>query len=263
MMPRMAELRTPIVPSVKRAIAIIETLSASERGMTVSAVSRKLGIPKSTGHVLMLTLRSCGYLKCDESTGRYQIGIRLLEVASARLRNVEIHEVDLRPELRTIVQQSGLTAHCAVLEEGQPVYVAKVDTPGMIKLATWVGRRMEAHCTAVGKAILAYLQPEELDVFLRQRRLPRHTEKTIHTHEELRRELEKVRNCGYSYEDEEFGLGVRCIGAPVFNAQGRVIAAVSASGTSGQINKGNVDQIRKLVVQAAKQISYNIACNHH
>jgi IclR family KDG regulon transcriptional repressor len=249
---------TPIVSSVKRALTIIETLAASGRGMSISALSRRLNLPKSTAHTIVLTLRSAGYVRCDDETGRYRIGPAFLEVAGGMMKQPDLHDEDIRYELRRVTEQTGLSAHCAVLENGQAVYVGKVETPGMIKLATWVGRRMEAHCTAVGKAMLAYLPSDELDAFLKQRRLPRHTENTIHSHEALRQELKNIRSRGYSYENEEFGLGMRCVGAPVFNREGKAIAAVSASGTTGQIHEQNIDSIQRIVRDAAKTISRSL-----
>jgi DNA-binding IclR family transcriptional regulator len=226
--------------------------------MSISALSRRLSLQKSTAHTIVLTLKSAGYLRCDDKTGRYRVDRTFLEVADMMMKQPDLHDEDIRCELPRVTEQTGLSAHCAVLENGQAVYVGKVETPGMIKLATWVGRRMEAHCTAVGKAMLSYLPSEELAAFLEQRRLPRHTENTIHSQEALRQELKNIRSRRHSYEDEEFGLGMGCVGAPVFNREGKAIAAVSASGTTRQIHEQNIDKIQRIVRDAARTISRNL-----
>lgn len=251
--------KTPNVPSVKRTLEILQLLAGAERGMSISALSRKLNFPKSTTHTIVNTLKSLGYVQIDDETGRFRVSLKLLEIT----KNLIATKVDLRTEevyeqLRRITDHTNLSSHCAVLEDGEAVYIAKVDTPGMIKLATWIGRRMEAHCTAVGKAMLAYMPKDQLEAFLKQRRLPRHTDKTIITHDGLRRELERIRECGWSYEDEEFGLGMRCVGAPIVDRAGRAVAAISASGTTGQIHKDNVDKIQQIVKEAARRVARHL-----
>src|SRR4029077_10398818 len=106
---------TPIVASVKRALTIIETLAVSGRGMSISALSRRLNLPKSTAHTIVLTLKSAGYVRCDDETGCYRIGATFLEVAGAMMKQPDLHDEDIRYELRRVTEQTGLSAHCAVL----------------------------------------------------------------------------------------------------------------------------------------------------
>ncbi|MCS6806830.1 MAG: IclR family transcriptional regulator, partial [Blastocatellia bacterium] len=118
------------------------------------------------------------------------------------------------------MEQTKLTTHLAILEQGEAVYVEKVEAPGLVKIDTWVGRRMDINCTGVGKALIAYLPEEQLHELIKHRGLPRHNHKTITSPDKLIQDLQKVRARGYSLDDEEDELGVRCIGAPVFNHQG-------------------------------------------
>jgi DNA-binding IclR family transcriptional regulator len=132
-----------------------------------------------------------------------------------------------------------MTAHMAILKDGEAVIVAKHSPIDGIRMATWVGKRMEVHCTGLGKALIAYLGSSQLENILREHGLPRHNENTISSPKKLREELARVVQQGYSLDDEEDELGLRCIGAPVFDASGAIIAAVSLSGTSSQFNQAN------------------------
>ena len=104
--------------------------------------------------------------------------------------------------------------------------IAKAEPPGLLRVASWIGRRMDVHCTGVGKALIAFLPEEELDYLIREHGLPRHNEKTNTSSRRLREEFSKVRRLGYAFDDEEDEIGLRCIGAPVFGQAGKVVASV-------------------------------------
>jgi len=106
------------------------------------------------------------------------------------------------------------------------VLIAKAEPPGLLRVASWIGRRMDVHCTGVGKALIAFLPEEELDYLIREHGLLRHNEKTNTSSRRLREEFSKVRRLGYAFDDEEDEIGLRCIGAPVFGQAGKVVASV-------------------------------------
>jgi IclR family acetate operon transcriptional repressor len=142
-----------------------------------------------------------------------------------------------------------------VLDRGQAVYIEKLDAPGFVKMDTWVGRRMYIHATSVGKALAAFLEKDELETILREQGLPRQTPRTLTSAARLQAELEKVREQGYAVDDEENSLGVRCVGASVFDAEGRVAAAVGVSGTTAQITRATLPKVADAVREAARKIS--------
>ena len=119
--------------------------------------------------------------------------------------------------------------------------IAKFDPLEGMPKATWIGKRMDVNCTGLGKALIAYLPEAELDRIVRAHGLPRHNENTIHSPKKLKEDLARVVRLGYALDDEEDELGLRCIGAPVLDAGGRAIAAISIAGTSSEINESNFD----------------------
>src|SRR5271165_5340663 len=208
--------------AVERTILILEAVGQREGGMSNADFHRKLKIPKSSASYILRTLEQHGYVRRDRDNGKYRLGMKVLSLSRAALSGMDIREAAL-PIMRHLVDQIHLTTHLAILDHGEAVYVEKVETPGFIKMDTWIGRRMEVHSTAVGKALLAYLDSKERDVILRHRGgLKKLTTHTITTLPRLLNELERVRELGYAVDDEENSLGARCVGAPIFNGEGNV-----------------------------------------
>ncbi len=242
------------VPSVNRALIILELLAQSRRGLTLSDISRKLTLPKSSVHLLVKTLETTGYLKSNRLSGKYHFGLKLVSLSHTALENLDLRE-QARPFLQDLMLRTGLTVHMAILEQAEAVIIEKVEAPGMLRLATWVGRRLDANSSGVGKALLAFAPESSIDQRLTGRPLARHNKNTITSPERLSRELKKVRELGYSFEDEEGEIGFRCIGAPVYDSANRVISAVSVAGTTGQIPKERVPKLASVVKSAAMEIS--------
>ncbi len=239
--------------AVERALAMLEAIAQREGGLTNSELSRRLAVPKSTASYLLRALERRGYVKREAATGRYRIGLKVLSLSRGALAGLDIREAAL-PVLRQLVERSRLTAHLAVLDQGEVVYIERVGAPGFIKVDTWVGRRMEVHSTSVGKAIAAYLPPAEVEAIIRARGLKRRTPKTITVASRLLRELAGVRARGYAVDDEENNPGVRCVAAPVFDRLGEVQASVGVTGTTSQIDRTNLPRIAALVKEAARKI---------
>ena len=243
--------------AVERALAILEAVAQRSGGMTNSEISRRLRIPKSSTSYILRTLERHGYLHREQPSGKYRLGLKVLDLSRQALGGLDVKEAAL-PVLKQLAERNHLTAHLAILDHGEAVYVEKVDAPGFIKMDTWVGRRLPVHATSVGKALVAYLPEAEIKAILKERGLKKLTSKTITTHAEFLRELERIRAQGYAVDDEENNLGVRCLGAPVFDRFGKVEAAVGVSGTTSQIDKVSLPKIAHLVIQAAQKISHQL-----
>jgi IclR family transcriptional regulator, KDG regulon repressor len=248
--------------AVERALVILEAVAQKPGGMTNSEISRRLVIPKSTASYILHTLEHRGYLRRERASGKYRLGLKVLTLSRGVTSGLNLREAAL-PVLRHIVERSQLTAHLAVLDQGRAVYIEKVDAPGFIKMDTWVGRRLEVHTTAVGKALVSHLPEVEVEEIIKERGLKRHTPKTIVARSKFLRELEKVRSHGYAVDDEENSLGVRCIAGPVFNHKGAVVAAVGTSGTINQIDRSNISKVTDLVLEAARKISQQLGYQGH
>jgi IclR family transcriptional regulator, KDG regulon repressor len=240
--------------AVERALDILEATAQRREGLNNSEISRKLGIPKSSASYILRVLDRRGYLRRDTQNGRYRLGLKVLSLGKDAQAGVDLAEVAL-PFMRGLSEKIGMTVHLAVLDQGEAVYVEKVEAPGFFKVNTWVGRRMYLHSTSVGKSLLAWMPKAEAEAILRQQGLKKRTPKTITSVPRLVAELERVRELGHSVDDEENSLGARCLGAPIFDAGGNVTAALGVSGTLTQTDENNMARIVEALKDAARKIS--------
>lgn len=241
--------------AVERALAILEAVAGRDVGMTNSELSRRLAIPKSTASYILRTLERSGYLRREPTTSKYQLGLKVLSLGRGVAVGSDLRQIAL-PIMNDLVNRTSLTAHLAVVDHGEAVYIAKVESPGFLKTDTWVGGRMPIHTTSVGKAIASHLPPAELELIIKERGLKRRTPKSIATHAELLRDLEKVRARGYALDDEENNLGARCIGAPIVDGFGRILGAIGVSGSTGQIDRLSLKRVADQVMESARAISH-------
>lgn len=240
--------------AVERALEILEAVARETPGLTNAEISRRLSIPKSSASYILRALERRGYLRRVAASGKYRLGLKVLSLGREALAGFNLGEV-ARPVLQWLVDRTQLTAHLAVLDHGEAVYIEKVEAPGFIKMDTWVGRRMFVHSTSVGKALVAHLERPAREEILRRHGMKKRTPKTITSQARFQAELERVRAQGYAVDDEENSLGARCIGAPVFDRQGIVEAAVGLSGTTTQVNDETLPRVAELVKEAARRIS--------
>jgi DNA-binding IclR family transcriptional regulator len=240
--------------SVDRTIAILEAVAGRAAGMSNAEISRKLDIPKSSASYILRTLEKHGYLRRERETGKYRLGLKILNLGRSALSGVDVREVAL-PIMRHLVEHVHITSHLAILDGTQAVYVERVESPGFIRMDTWIGRRMEIYSTSVGKALAAHLPEAQVLAMLRDRGMKRRTHTTITNPTRYLRELETVRERGYAFDDEENSVGVRCVAAPVFNAAGEIEAALNITGTTQQVNKETLPRIIDLVKESARRIS--------
>ena len=250
-MPALAE--TPST-SVDRTIAILEAVASRAAGMSNAEISRKLDIPKSSASYILRTLEKHGYLRRQRETGKYRLGLKILNLGRGALSGVDVREVAL-PIMRQLVEHVHITSHLAILDGTQAVYVERVESPGFVKMDTWVGRRMEIYSTSVGKALVSQLPEAQVQAILRDRGMKKRTPTTITNPARFLRELELVRERGHAFDDEENSAGVRCVAAPVFNAAGAVEAALNVTGTTQQVNRETLPRIIDAVKDSARRIS--------
>ncbi len=240
--------------AVERALSILENVAHRRDGLTNSEISRKLAIPKSSASYILRTLERRGYLRRDSGTGRYKLGLKILSLGGDAQSNLDIADIAL-PFMRSLGERVHLTVHLAVLDQGEAVYIEKVEAPGFFKVNTWVGRRMFLHSTSVGKALLAWLPKQEIEVIVRQQGMKKRTPKTINTMTRLLADLDLARDQGYAVDDEENSLGARCLGAPIFDGTGNVTAALGVSGTLTQMDEENLPRIVEVLKETARRIS--------
>ena len=248
--------------AVERALGILEAVAKGADGLTNSEISRELGIPKSTASYILHCLQRCGYLRRETEGGKYRMGLKVLDLSHGVLKGLDLREL-ARPVLNALVQRVHLTAHLAILENGEAVYIERTEAPGFIKMNTWVGRRMYVHSTSIGKVLVAWRPKEDVEKILGEHGMKKRTPKTITVAGKYIQELERVRTEGYGLDDEENSVGVRCIAVPVFNAMGQVEAAVSVSGTVAMVNAETLPKITDAVKDAARKISAQLGYTSH
>jgi DNA-binding IclR family transcriptional regulator len=252
----MFELKTQSVPALERGLLLLESISKSWHGITISQLMRSLGLPKSSVHALLLTFERNGYVYHDEASGRYRLGLRMFELANAALESIKLRE-QAAPLLGRLHNSTGLTVHFAILQCEELVLIEKVESPG-VHTNSWIGKRIDLHCTALGKAVLAYLPDETVETLLRKRGMLRHNDNTIVSKNRLKRDLEMVRTRGYAVDDEEEEINFRCIGAPILTSRNAVVGAISISGTINEVDERIRDGLAKSVRITAAAIARHV-----
>ncbi|MGE5573646.1 MAG: IclR family transcriptional regulator [Bacteroidota bacterium] len=249
--------RGQAINSVARALDILDCLAAHRREVGVTEVSQELGVHKSTVSRVLATMESRGYVSRNGTSGKYCLGMRLVELASYRLEQIDLRS-QARPFLEELVQATGETAHLAVFDHGKVVYVDKVDTPQTLMMRSKIGYRVFAHCTALGKAILATLPDELVEQVINEKGLPRFTPNTIVDPLALKEHLRRVRAQGYAVDDEEHEEGIRCAAAAILDHAGRVVGALSVSGPTLRVSRQDVETIANLVRDSARRLSVSL-----
>jgi len=241
----MAEER---VQSVDRAFSLIEHLADGGGSLTLSELGARSGLPMPTIHRLLRSLVAQGYVR-QEPSRQYAIGPRMIRLGEAATRTLGSWAT---PHLAELVERFGETTNMAMRDGDAAVYVAQVPSPRAMRMFTEVGRTVMLHCTGVGKAIMSLESDDEVEATLRRTGMPARTEHTITTIPKMLDELAAVRARGYSIDDGEQELGVRCVAVPIPGLPFR--AAVSVSGPSSRVTLDEVDDIAPVVQRASERL---------
>jgi DNA-binding IclR family transcriptional regulator len=240
------------ITSILKAACILRAL-ADEPGQSVSALSRRLGIPKGTLFPFLRTLVSERFVSVN-SEARYQLGLGLLELGQAFLRQLTLRGV-ARPHLENLAKTTEEVVHLTLLSEGDVVYVERVETRSVIQVGSRIGGRCPFHCTGVGKAYAAFLPDAEVRALARCYGLKRYTPTTITSIRRLLVEFERIRRVGYAIDNSEHDPEVRCVGAPLFDHGGHVVASISVAGPAYRMTEAKIRAVIPATVKTARAIS--------
>jgi len=246
------------VPSVDRALDLLELLAVSDRGLTLSDVSRSLHIPKSSVHYLLQDLAWRGYVERAPGGKTFSLGINTARLGTIRLTKSLLADL-CKPYVKRLARNLNLCAQLGILDAAEALVIAKADPGSEAKLDSWIGRHFELHCTALGKALIAFLSKSELDKLFQGRALPKHNPNTICSFRSLETHLRAVRLSGFAVDDEEHELGVRCIAAPIFNFLGKPIASICVFGPTFALPNGNLRVVGSQVATATAEISRHLS----
>jgi DNA-binding IclR family transcriptional regulator len=242
------------VQSIARAFRILETIADHSDGVSHADLSKAVGLHASTAFHLIRTMLALGYLRQDPDTKRYHIARRVFLLAARVSDEVNLVNAAL-PVMRDLAESMGETAHLGVLSHEGAITIAKSEGTSTFRVSERLGVLRPAHCTAIGKALLASLPKAELDDFLARIELKEFTPRTIVDPARLRRELDRVRDAGYAADDAEFNTELRCAAAVVRDFSGRGIAALGISGPTWRIKTDDLARIGRKVAAAAERLS--------
>jgi len=241
------------VQSLGRAFGILEEVARHREGINLADLSKRVGLHNSTTFHLVKTMVSLGYIR-QEKNKRYRVGRPLFALAASSLDEIEMVNL-ATPILEDLSRATGESGHFAVRMGDSVIVVARTSGPGAFQLTDRVGVIRPAHCTALGKIILAALRPDQLQRFVERVELKPSTEKSITEVPLLLREIEEVRRSGIAFDDGEFNAEVRCIAVPVRDFTGNVVGALGISGPVWRLTIQALQSRSKIVQAAADRLS--------
>jgi len=242
-----------MLQTIQKAGALLALFDREHADWGVREVAAKLKMAKSSTHDLMTSLAQLGLLNKTEDN-RYRLGWRLVTLSETLLATTVLLR-EARPVMEELAAQYQETIHLAVLDDTQAMYVDKLEGKQAVRVElTSLGARLYAHCSALGKVLLAYIPEEQVKRIIRTAGLARFTPNTITDEEELAQALAKIRKQGYAYDLEEILLDLCCVGAPIYNHTGQVVAAISMSLPAYRFRRSQTEY-RDAVVRTAKIIS--------
>lgn len=250
--------RSGAVAAVAKALRILCAFDAETPALSVSDVSRRLAVPKSTAHNLLRTLEAFDFLHQDPADRRYRLGPRLFELSRLFAHHTPLLAV-ARPHLQRLAAETRETVKLGVLSEDEVLILAAVESPYQLHTRGDEGKRAPLHCTGLGKAILAALPPEQVREIAGRHGLPKYTPRTITSLERLQEELAGIRSRGYALDWEENEAGVVCVAAPIPDPHGGLRASISVSAPISRVTRSSLNRMAARVAAVARAIGAGLA----
>ena len=241
------------IQSLERAFDILELL-AVQGAQPLNAIAEGTGLSKSTAYRILSTLCLRGYAEQKQAGGEYRLGLKLAEIASLKLNQLEL-KTEAQPYLRELSQKLGQAVHLGVLKGMDVVYIDKVEPVNTLRMYSAIGRRVPVQRAAMGKVLLGNLEMSDLLEYAAVLPYTKKCKNTITQPEVLAEQIALAKKQGYAVDDEENEEGIRCVAAPVYDYRGVIMAAVSVSGDRDIIAKERDEEIAALVKKAAAGIS--------
>lgn len=238
---------------MKHAFQILWAFGLEEPALGVNELSRRLGLHKSTVSRLLATLEEQRLVRQDPATGKYHLGVGIVELAGIVLNDLDLRHV-AAPHLRQLWAATRENVNLGVWDQGQVLMIEHLSSPERIKYLGWVGAREPAHCTSMGKVMLAYSEPEIVESVIRAG-LVAYTPRTIVDRGRLLQELEAIRRRGYSINEGESHEGLSAVAAAIWRYPHDLAGAVAVAGPSFRFTAEQVTQFGRMVVQTAAEIS--------
>jgi len=243
------------IKSIDKVLDLLEFLSLNEQETSITKISKELHMGLSTVHRILTTLKSRGYVIQNQQTAKYRLGIKLFELGCAVQSTKRLVEIT-KPYLKQLSQSTNETANLAILEGKEVIYLDTIESPEILRTEIMAGTRTPAHCTALGKVLLASISDGEFQSLYKSDELPSSlTSKSISSLEELKNHLKKVKEQGYAVDREEYKIGINCIGVPIFGRNGEAIAAISITGPASRFTLNEMEKVKSKLIAISKEIS--------
>lgn len=243
-----------------KSLSVLDILFQNNAPMSITEISKKLGIYPSTIHRILNTLKYRGYVEQNSDDQKYLLGLKLVELGMNRYHQINLIK-EASPFIKELVGECNETVHLGILDHENVLYIAKEDSPQTIGMVSRVGRRASLYSTGLGKILLAYLSEKERKKIIDHIKIQRFTENTITNKKKLEKELEQVRKQGFALDGEENEKEVCCVAVPIKNYQGKVIAALSISSPTYRTNAHREKFLKKSILCMGKKISQRLGYN--
>lgn len=243
------------VQSIERAFQLLDVISNHPEGIQVTRLSEQVGLSKSTVHRLLMTLVNLNYIYQDPESEKYKMGYRIISLARHAMNSIEIIPI-AKPHLQRLSADVNETIHLCIEDQGEVMYVDKIESNQTIRMYSRVGSRAPMYCTGVGKILLSGMSEEDYEKTVASIEFIKKTEATIGSREELDREIKRVKSQQYALDNIENEAYIRCIAAPIYDNNGKIIASFSISGPTSRITMERVnEELIYKVTETSKAIS--------
>ncbi|WP_277976978.1 glyoxylate bypass operon transcriptional repressor IclR [Pantoea endophytica] len=254
-----ATTSTPVggqVQSLTRGLRLLELIAESHGSVALTELAQQAGLPNSTTHRLLSTMQQQGFVHQVGDLGLWTIGSHAFVVGSSFLQSRNLLAI-VHPLLRKLMEDAGETVNLAVLDlsDYQAVIIDQVQCTQLMRMSAPIGGKLPMHASGAGKAFLAHLSDEQVTALLHQKGLHHYTPKTLMSPHSLKENLALIRKMGFSHDDEEHALGLRCVAAPIYDEHGEPFAAISISGPIARMTDDRITELGALVIRAAKQVT--------
>lgn len=247
-------MSTQYIQVLNRSLDIIEQLATSERGLTITELSHRTGLPKSTIHRILATYADRYYIGKDSNTNIYYLGHKFVEIASIYLNKI-ILKTEAAPIMHRVASIFNAICYLGIMENNEVMYLSRVEPLNSLRLYTQIGKREPLHCTALGKILLAALPKAEFQQVVNSLKLVAYTNKTITNPERLVEEIEQVRIKGYATDDGEHMEGNMCLAVPIYDYTRQTLAALSVS-ANNLLNIYEQNMIIEVMNTASVELSH-------
>jgi IclR family transcriptional regulator, acetate operon repressor len=246
------------VQSLTRALSILDALAESDEGLTLTSLAKKVALPPSSAHRLLTTLQRQRFVRFDQASRSWQIGVQAFVVGNAFARTRDVATL-AKPYMRRLMEESGETVNLYVLGGGETVIcMAQVQCHQTIRAISRPGGQVGMHRSAAGKAMFAHMPRQEVADIAARQGLSRATPNTIVSLRKLHAELAKTRARGFAIDDEEFAVGLRCVAAPIFDERGAAHAALSVAGPAARMLDERLAMLGRVVGAAADSVTVEL-----